>query len=154
MRHRTGRAFALALSLLLIAGVADAQKITTPKEFFGKNIGDDYFLANYDQFTEFWRKLDAESDRMRVVEIGKTAEGRAQLMAIVTAPANFAKLDRYKEIAQRLAKAEGIDSATARALAKEGKAVVWIDGGLHATEVLGAHQLMETSYQFVSRTDE
>jgi hypothetical protein len=31
--------------------------------------------------------------------------------------------------------------------------VVWFDGGLHATEVLGAHQLIETVYQLVSRTD-
>ena len=41
----------------------------------------------------------------------------------------------------------------ARALAAEGKAVVWIDGGLHANEVLGAQQLIETVYQLVSRTD-
>ena len=146
---------ATILPLLFVATVAHAQgRVTSPKEHFGHNIGDDYWLANYDQFTAYWQKLDAESDRMRVVEIGKTAEGRPQLMAIVTAPQNFARLNRYKEIARRLAHAEGIDSAQARALAKEGKAVVWIDGGLHATEVLGAHQLMETSYQFVSRTDE
>ena len=148
----------LALPTLLIAfaaPVADAQaRVTTPKEFFGHNIGDDYWLATYDQFVGYWRKIDAESDRMRVVEIGKTAEGRPQLMAIVTAPANFAKLERYKEIARRLALAEGIDSAQARALAKEGKAIVWIDGGLHATEVLGAHQLLEMSYQLTSRTDD
>jgi hypothetical protein len=145
----------LFVPLLLVASVVQAQgRITTPKEFFGKNIGDDYFLANYDQFMAYWRKIDGESDRMRVFEIGKTAEGRPQLAAIVTAPANFAKLDRYKEIAQRLARAEGLDSTQARALAKEGKAVVWIDGGLHATEVLGAHQLMETSYQFVSKSDD
>jgi hypothetical protein len=31
---------------------------------------------------------------------------------------------------------------------------VWIDGGLHATEVLGAQQLLETAYRLVSRTDE
>ena len=42
----------------------------------------------------------------------------------------------------------------ARAMAKEGKAVVWIDGGLHATEVLGAQQLGEMVYQMVSRTDD
>src|SRR5688572_10477019 len=107
------------LPVLFVASIAQAQgRVTSPKEFFGHHIGDDYWLANYDQFTEYWRKLDAESDRMRVVEIGKTAEGRAQLMAIVTAPANFAKLDRYKEIARRLAHAEGIDSTQARALAK------------------------------------
>ena len=40
-----------------------------------------------------------------------------------------------------LALAEGLTDDQARALAKEGKAVVWIDGGLHATETLGAQQL-------------
>ncbi len=90
---------------------------------------------------------------MKVVEIGKTAEGRPQLMAIITSPENFKKLDRYKEISRRLALAEGLTDDQARALAKEGKGVVWFDGGLHATEVLGAHQLIETVYQLVSRND-
>jgi len=146
---------ALALPLLFVASIAQAQgRITTPKEFFGHNIGDDYWLANYDQFQSYWRKMDAESNRMQVVEIGKTAEGRPQLMAIISAPENLQNLERYKTIARRLALAEGVSETEARALAKEGKAVVWIDGGLHATEVLGAHQLMETSYQLVSRTDD
>ncbi len=75
-------------------------------------------------------------------------------MAIITAPENFAKLDRYKEISRRLSLAEGLTDDQARALAKEGKAVIWIDGGLHATEVLGAQQLIETIYQFASKTDD
>src|SRR4029079_649646 len=74
--------------------------------------------------------------------------------AIITAPENFAKIDRYKQIAQQLHRARGLTDDQARALAKEGKAVVLIDGGLHATEVVGAHQLIETVYQLVSRTDE
>ena len=75
-------------------------------------------------------------------------------MAIITAPENFKKLERYKEISRRLSQAEGLTDDQARALAKEGKAVIWIDGGLHATEVLGAQQLIETIYQFASKTDE
>jgi len=149
---------AILLTATLSASAVGAQtpqagKITTPKEFFGFNIGDDWKLANYDQFQEYWKKIDAESDRMRVEEIGKTAEGRPQLMAIITSPENFKKLDRYKEISKKLALAEGLSDDQARALAHEGKSVVWIDGGLHATEVLGAHQLIETSYQLVSRND-
>ena len=62
-------------------------------------------------------------------------------------------LDRYRDIAERLARAEGLTDDDARALAAEGKAVVWIDGGLHATEVLGAQQLIELVYQMVSGTD-
>ncbi len=157
MHRRIVRAFVvpLVLPLLFLAGALQAQgKLTSPKEFFGHHIGDDYWLATYDQFVDYWHKLDAESDRMQVVEIGKTAEGRPQLMAIMTSPENFKKLERYKEISRRLAQAEGLDSAQARALAKEGKSVVWIDGGLHATEVLGAHQLLETSWQLASRNDD
>jgi hypothetical protein len=152
---RAGWSLVTLALLASLSGTSSAQgRITTPKEFFGFNIGDDYQLANYTQFMGYWRKIDAESDRMVVQEIGKTAEGRPQLMAIVTAPENFRNLARYKEIARRLALAEGLTDEQARALAKEGKAVVWIDGGLHATEVLGAHQLIETSYQLVSRNDE
>src|SRR4051812_36475483 len=75
-------------------------------------------------------------------------------MAIVSSPATLASIERYRTISSRLAKAEGLTDAQARALAKEGKAVVWIDGGLHATETLGAQQLGEMVYQMVSRTDE
>ena len=66
-----------SLLLLATAGAAGAQTVTTPKQHFGFNIGDDYQLATYTQFIDYWQKLDKESDRMKVVEIGKTAEGPA-----------------------------------------------------------------------------
>jgi len=74
-------------------------------------------------------------------------------MVVCTSPANLAKLEHYRSISQRLARAEGLSETEARALAAEGRAVVWIDGGLHATETLGAHQLIETLWNFTSRTD-
>ncbi|HYD52826.1 MAG TPA: M14 family zinc carboxypeptidase, partial [Gemmatimonadaceae bacterium] len=153
-RARVLRPVLVALALGAAPALVAAQsRVTTPREHFGFAIGDDYKLATYTQFADYWRRIDAQSDKMRVVEIGRTAEGRPQLMAIVTAPENFARLDRYREIAERLARAEGVTEAQARALAAEGKAVVWIDGGLHATEVLGSHQLIETVHQLITRTD-
>src|SRR2546422_1821486 len=144
-------------SLLITASIAVSafaqSKVTTPKEQLGFNFGDDYQLANYTQLVDYWRKLAQQSDRMKLVEIGKSAEGRTMLMAIITSPENHKKLDRYKEIARRLATAEGLTDDQAHALAAEGKAVVWVDGGLHATEVLGAQQLMELVYQMVSMSD-
>lgn len=146
---------ALPLVFLLAYGDAEAQsRVTTPEEHFGHAIGSDYWLPNYTQFQAYWERLAAESDRMVLDTIGMTAEGRPQLMAIITSPQNHTRLDRYKEIAQRLARAEGLTDEQARALAKEGKAVVWFDGGLHATEVLGASQLIETVFQLLSRDDE
>ena len=139
--------------LVACATALSAQGLTTPVQHFGFAIGDDYQLATYTQFAQYWHTLAKESDRMRVVEIGSTAEGRPQLMAIITSPANHQNLDRYREISRRLALAEDLSEDEARTLAREGKSVVWIDGGLHANEVLGPHQLLETVYQLVSRND-
>src|SRR5271167_3247137 len=120
----------------LVAGAQEAAKpathLTTPKEAFGFNICDDYRLANYTQLETHWKKLAAESPRMKLVDLGLTAEGRHQWMAIIASPENHRNLAHYQQIAQRLARAEGITEAQARAQAREGKAVVWIDGGLHA----------------------
>ena len=151
-RRVPGLSAALCAAVLLSA-TAGAQTITPPKAHFGFHIGDDYQLATYTQFASYWQRLDRESERMKVVEIGRTAEGRPQLMAIITSPENHRRLERYKDISRRLAYAEGLDDEAARALAREGKGVVWFDGGLHANEVLGAHQLIETVYQLVTRTD-
>jgi hypothetical protein len=144
---------ALALALFAFAGSAGAQqRLTSPEQQFGHPIGADYQLPNYTDLTAYWRKLDGESDRMTLVDIGRTEEGRTQLMAIVTSPQNHRDLQRYRDISRSLAMGQ-VDSATAARLATDGKAVVWIDGGLHASEVLGAQQLMETLWQLVSRDD-
>jgi Zinc carboxypeptidase len=148
---------AIAVALCVSAGARAQQRpshITTPKDAFGFDIGDDYQLANYKQIEAYWKTLDKESDRLVLHDMGKTAEGRTQWMAIVTSPENHRKLAHYQDISRRLALAEGLTDDQAHALAKEGKAVVWIDGGLHATETLGAQQLAQMVYEMVSRSDE
>jgi hypothetical protein len=146
--------------LLLITGAApqaqqkpSTQKVTTPKEQFQHDIGDDYYLANYTQYETYLKKMDAQSERMVVVDIGKTEEGRTEYTAIITSPENHRRLPLIKEANRKLAMAEGLTDDQARQLARDGKAVVWIDGGLHATEVLGAQQLIETIYRLNTKND-
>jgi hypothetical protein len=103
----------LAIGIALLSSLAPvhsaepaAQKVTTPKAHFGFNLGDDYCLANYEQYAAYLAKLEKESDRIKVESIGLTAEKRKQLMAIVTSPANHKKLDHYRAISHALANAE------------------------------------------------
>ena len=97
--------------------------VTSPAQEFGATNGDDYILATFDQLERYWKKLDAESDRVQLVSIGQTEEGRAQWMAVVSASENIAKLDHYREISRRLAAGDA-DETQARALAADGRAVV------------------------------
>ncbi|MDR1406560.1 MAG: hypothetical protein LBJ23_00765 [Tannerella sp.] len=156
MKQREIKPFmqALVLTCLLAnAGVAHADgNIPAPK--FGQyTVGDDYFLANYTQLIDYWTRLTEVSDRIRIVDIGKTPEGRVMKMAVITSPENHKNLERYREISVRLAKAEGLTDGQARALAAEGKAVVWIDGGLHASETVNAQALFLEAYDLVGSND-
>ena len=145
---------ALAATVMSPAPRAQAPSaITTPGAAFGFNLGDDYQLANYTQLSAYWRRLAQESDRVSLVEYGRSSEGRPMLMAVVTSPGNQRNLARYKEISRRLALAENLTDEQAHQLAEEGKAVVWIDAGLHATEVANAQSLTEMLYQMASRND-
>jgi len=143
----------LLISLLFSPQIFAQNKITTPDEAMGFNIGEDYHLASYTQLSAYWKKLAQESDRISLIEIGKTAEGRTMHMAIITSRENHTRINRYKDISKCMALAEDLTDSQAEELAKEGRAVVWIDGGLHGTEVLGAQQLIELVYQMVSQND-
>src|SRR5688572_8437565 len=89
-------------ALFALFAVTVGAKITSPKEHFGFAIGDDYHLATYTQTEAYFKKLAAESNRVRLVDMGKTEEGRTQWMVLVSAPENLKSLGRYKEIAGKL----------------------------------------------------
>ncbi|WP_332767020.1 M14 family metallopeptidase [Phenylobacterium sp.] len=145
---------ALALCVALGAPAAWAgPAVTSPKEAFGHEIGDDYKLVNYTQLEAYFKTVAGQSDRMKLVEIGATEEGRREYMAIVSSPKNLANLDKYRDIARKLAKAEGIDAAEAQRLAADGKAVIWIDGGLHATEVVAPQALIAGLHDMLTKDD-
>jgi hypothetical protein len=113
--------FGLVLSIALSFSSAQ-ERVTSPKEHFGFNLGDDYVLVNYTQLLSYWQKIDRESGRLALSRIGTTAEGRPMVMAVITSSGNQRKLGRYREISRRLALADGLTESDARALAQEGKA--------------------------------
>ena len=154
MNERKSFSLSIVTLSIVLAGTACTQnQATSPEEQFGFAIGTDYELINYEQLHEYWIKLASESDRMVLDTLGLTEEGRPHIQAIITSPENHKNIDRYREISRRMAKAEGVSSSEALELAEEGKAIVWIDGGLHATEVLGAHQLTELVYRMNANSD-
>ncbi len=140
------------IALALTPQLLPAQ-VTTPEQQFGHRVGANYELVNYTGLQAYWEKLASESDRMVLDTIGFTEEGRPQLMAILSSPENHENLSEYKGIARRMAQTEGVSEEEARRLSREGKAVVWLDGGLHASEVVGAQQLLELVYRLTSATD-
>ena len=127
--------FAVILASLPALGVQ--AQLQSPEEIFGFRPGDDYKLASYEQMEAYYRQLAEHSDRVTLREIGRSALDRPLFLLTITAAENFADLERWRSTSEQLARAR-VDEETAEVLAAEGKGVVWIDGGLHATEVAHA----------------
>jgi hypothetical protein len=153
---------ALVIAALMTATsvtAVDAQ-VPTPAEIIGFTPGEDYKLARYGPIAAYYEALAASTDRMLLVRIGESTRGEPMYVGVISSPENLGRLDRYQEITRTLAYARDpdvgypsvLDEAEARALAREGKAVIWIDGGLHATEVAGGQVMPEMAHHFV--TDE
>ena len=142
--------FTSLILLLLTAGRLPAQP-PHPKDVYGFTPGDDYKLATYGQMIDYYKRLDAASDRVQLREIGRSVLDKPLLLLIISNEENLRQLDRWRSISEQLARAR-IDDETAQQLSREGKAIVWIDGGLHATEV--AHGQMTSLLAYKIATEE
>ena len=111
--------------VLFIVGAAlwsaalHAQTVPTPESVLGHKPGDDFYLANYDESREYFHKLAAASNRIKLITVGKTTRGLDWEIAIISSPKNLAQLDKYKDISRRLAHGRGLtDEARTRSPAK------------------------------------
>src|ERR1700750_1672807 len=99
----------LALALLAAPQVIRSQEITSPEKFFGFQLGADKKMARWDKIVEYYGVLEKQSGgRMKVINMGPTSEGNPFLMVIITAPANFAKLDRLRQGTPKLSDPRGL----------------------------------------------
>ncbi len=129
---------------------AGAQPIPAPESVLDAPVGEDFFLATYEESINYFQKLAAASDRVELRQIGKSSFGRDWYLAIISSPANLADLDNIQATSQRLAHPEGLSDEDARRLAREGKAIIHIDGGLHATEVAHAQHTIQLAYNLAT----
>ncbi|HEX5068569.1 MAG TPA: M14 family zinc carboxypeptidase [Vicinamibacterales bacterium] len=144
----------LSFTAVLPARQSPSPAIPTPESVLGFQPGADSRLANYEQVLAYFQTVDAASDRVMLVEAGKSSQGRTYYFALISSAENLRQVDRYREIARRLAHPEGLTDEEARRLAREGKAFVHVDGGLHSSEVAGPQHTPQLLYDLVSRADQ
>ena len=142
-----------AVLILLFGSGAAVAQVPAPEQILGFKVGADYHLATYEQAVQYFQALDQASPMMKVMEMGETSMGKTMIYAVITSEENMANLDRYKEISNKLARAKGLTDDEARRLAAEGKAVVWIDVGIHASECAPAQGAIQFAYDLLTSKD-
>ena len=123
----------------------------SPTNMFGFTPGDDYKLASYEQQKAFYQQLARESDRVQIREIGRSVLDQPLYLLTISSPGNLARLDHFRDISTQLARGR-IDKETAASLAQEGKAIVWIDAGLHATELAVGQMAPSLAWRLATET--
>ncbi|HQQ97053.1 MAG TPA: M14 family metallopeptidase [Cyclobacteriaceae bacterium] len=138
--------FTCVCCLFILFQVPGWTQAPKPESVFGFRVGADYKLFDYPQQLDYFRKLDAASPRVVMKEIGKTTLGQPMVLVFISSEENIKNLEKYRAMSEALARAR-IDDATARKYTADGKAIIWIDGGLHATERAGAQMTPELAYR-------
>jgi hypothetical protein len=136
------------------AQTASPSGLPSPEQFFGYQMGADRKLANWDRLLEYYQMLAKSAKNLRLVELGKSSEGRPYVALFITSPANLAKLDRLRQLNARLADPRGLSDADAQKVIAEARAVVIQSFALHSSEVAAAQTAAEYVYDSITRQDE
>jgi len=147
--------FIARIALLVFAGALHlSAQVPSPESVFGHKVGADFHLIDYDESIRYFQQLAAKSDRIKLLDAGKTSTGHAWTLAIISSPQNLARLAALTAIAQKLAHPAGLTDSAARRLSREGRAFVDISGGLHASEIAGSQHTIQLAYDLLSKNDE
>jgi Zinc carboxypeptidase len=152
MRFRTPRLSCLIVFMILSCGAAWAAP-PTPESYLGHPVGADRKLAGWKQITGYFQALDQSSDRVQVVEVGRSTLDRPIIMAVISSAKNLENAARYREISRRLADPRGLSDAEAEQLIAEGKTIVLVTCNIHSSEIGASQMAMEWAWQLATRDD-
>jgi hypothetical protein len=140
----------LRIACLLLAAHSAFAALPTPESYFGHPIGADRTVLDWAKVVGYFNALAKDSDRIRVAELGKTADGRPFIAATITDAATLKNLDHYREIQERLADPRKTSPADVEKLILEGKTVVLLTCSIHATEIASTHTSVEYAYKLLT----
>ncbi len=124
--------------------------IPSPKSVLGYDIGAPKKLTYYADITRYYRALAAASPRVKILDLGKTEEGREALIVFIGSEDSIKNLDTYKKNLARLADPRTLSPEQAKQVIAATKPIYTLSGGLHSAELGPPEMLMELSYRLVT----
>lgn len=129
-------------------------KMQTPQEFFGFKPGADRMLFNYEELIRYLQQLDAQSDKMKMLEIGKSPMGKPMYIAFLSSTENIARLDELKDINKKLALNASLSDQERSQMVKDGRVFILGTLSMHSGEVGPAQAAPLIAYEMITSKDE
>ena len=142
------------VSIVLATLVAQASAQVSPEKHFGRPVGADFFLPDWNSVSSWYRELDKASPRVALEVAGTTTEGREFLACVVSSEANMTRLDALREDARRIADPRGLTAQAAQELLGRALPIVMISIAMHSTEVAAPQFAMELAWNLATSIEE
>jgi hypothetical protein len=124
--------------------------VPSPKDVLGYYVGAPNKLTYYADMIKYYRALEAKSPRVKVIDVGKTDEGRECVVVFVGAEDSIKNLETYRKYLGQLADPRQITDAQARDIIAQAKPIYHVMGGLHSAETGPSEMLMELAYRIAT----
>jgi hypothetical protein len=133
----------LYTTLLLFVFAAAFCQLESPDEVLPHKLGEQ-FTPHY-MLVDYFEKIAAESDKVKLVPYGKTNQDRPLFVAIVSAPSNLKNLEEIRLNNLRLTGLEPGEPDLEKALP-----IVWLSFSVHGNEPSGSECSMQLLYDLIS----
>jgi len=140
----------LIFSLQAILSLQAAEKIPSPEEILGFQVGQDFKLASWSQITDYFNKLAQASPKVKVLDLGKSTLGRRFIVTVLTSPANMARLEEIKEIQKKLHDPRSFLLGEKEELINRGKAIILITCSIHSREIASSLMSLELAFRLAT----
>jgi hypothetical protein len=134
----------------LVDHLPAATTVPSPRDVLGHDIGEPRKLDYYEDLLKYYQALAAKSPRVRIVETGKTEEGRPTVVVLISSETNIGNLDANRQNLARLADPRGLTDAQAHEIIAQTKPMYLALGGLHSAETGPPEMLAELAYRLVT----
>ncbi|HYH07271.1 MAG TPA: M14 family zinc carboxypeptidase [Thermoanaerobaculia bacterium] len=131
----------------LVDHLPASDTVPSPLEFHGYIAGAEGKLTYAEDVYRYMRALAQASPRVRVLDGGRTEEGRESIVVVIANEETIANLPRYTDVTRRLADPRKISDDEARTLIAQGKPIYYATGAMHSPETGSPEMLMELAYR-------
>ena len=160
--------FSISFSSLLLAGDKQAVRffgsgdhpildgpfdtsIASPEKILGFSLGER--PARQAQVLDYLRALDAASDRVRLVEMGRTYEDRPLVYALISDESNMSRLDEIKKNMTQIADPRKLSRDGLSPIIQKTPAIVWLGYSIHGDELSGVDASLAIAYRLAAGLD-
>jgi hypothetical protein len=133
----------------LVDHMPASDTVPSPLKFFGRIPGTPGELTYSKDINRYYEALAQASPRAKFWKIGKSEEGRDQVLLAIADDDTIQNLDRYKSMLAQLSDPRKITEEQAQELIHTSKPIYWITSGIHSPETGGPEMLIELAYRLM-----